>query len=202
MIKSIHIHPDNVIKIDFWGTDNQSDSLRKSSRKEKGVVLPFLKLGRPIETSFTKSVTNGEKYVKIKKATRTGTYVLNSSGLLNGFNSSFLESQTTDKTTTAGSCSIRFGGSERMVGEPNANIPYLSVFITHFITNPAENKGILRKLSVEHNLSARQISEFTDGSWSKAAINDAIKKFSFSRKKLPTAPCYGERIVSGQLMLT
>ncbi len=86
VIKSVHIHPDNVIKIDFWGSDEQSEPLREASRRQKGVVLPFRKLGRPLEASFSMGSSNGEKYSEIKKAVGMGTYVLDSNGFFNDLN--------------------------------------------------------------------------------------------------------------------
>ena len=73
-IKSIHIHPDNVIKVDFWGSEDRSEAMRKASKKP-GVVLPFRELGRPLEASFQTTAFGGEKYAWVKKAVGLGTYL-------------------------------------------------------------------------------------------------------------------------------
>jgi hypothetical protein len=53
--------------VDFWGTARQSEAVREAHRKQSGVVLPFRKLGRPLEASW-KGAEGGEKMVEIKKA--------------------------------------------------------------------------------------------------------------------------------------
>ena len=67
LIKSIHIHPDNVIRLDLWGSEERSETLRAAS-KSSGVVLPFHRLGRPLKASFHTTAFGGEKYIEVKKA--------------------------------------------------------------------------------------------------------------------------------------
>ena len=74
VIKAIHIHPDNILKIVFWASDFQSREERKEARKQKGVVLPFLKLGRPLAASFTMGAAGGRELSAAKKAAEIGTY--------------------------------------------------------------------------------------------------------------------------------
>jgi hypothetical protein len=90
LIKTIHVHPENVIMVDFWGSERQSEALRESHKGQSGVVLPFRKLGRPLEASFI-GVDGGERMAEIKKAAGIGVY-------LGGF------------LMDDGSSSIRFGG--------------------------------------------------------------------------------------------
>lgn len=75
LIKSIHINPDNVIRIDLWSSEKQSEALRKASEGQIGVVLPFKKQGRPLEASFATGSFGGEKFAEIKKATEIGIYL-------------------------------------------------------------------------------------------------------------------------------
>lgn len=79
VVKSIHVNPDNVIRIDFWANENQSEAARDASRKA-GVVLPFRKLGEPLEASFRLNAARGDKFSEIKKAAGLGAYVLSQSG--------------------------------------------------------------------------------------------------------------------------
>jgi hypothetical protein len=90
------------------------------------------------------------------------------------------------------------GGGELMLHEPRVNISYLSIFITHFLSNPSANSGILRKLYIENSLSTYQIEEITDSMWSKSAIGDALKKNLISRDRLASRPQYGEKFVGGK----
>ena len=76
VIKAIHIHPDNILKIVFWASDFQSREERKEARKQKGVVLPFLKLGRPLAASFTIGAAGGRELSAAKKAAEIGIYAL------------------------------------------------------------------------------------------------------------------------------
>ena len=63
-------------KIDFWASDFQSREERKEARKQKGVVLPFLKLGRPLAESFTMGAAGGRELLEAKKAAGIGIYAL------------------------------------------------------------------------------------------------------------------------------
>jgi len=90
VIKSIHVSPDNVIRIDFWANESQSEAYREASRKA-GVVLPFRKLGVPLEASFRQNASRDDEFTEIKKAAGLGTYVLSNSGfLMDDGSSSFL----------------------------------------------------------------------------------------------------------------
>lgn len=60
-------------------------------------MLPFRKLGRPLEASFEASASSGQKYAEIKKAIGLGTHICGS------FDDGFLN--------VAGSTSIRNGGA-------------------------------------------------------------------------------------------
>ncbi len=75
IIKSIHVHPENVIKVDFWASPFQSDSERKESLEESGVVLPFQKMGRPLEASFRRYASKGDGFASAHKVAGLGIYV-------------------------------------------------------------------------------------------------------------------------------
>ena len=81
VIKTIHVHPENVIQIDFWANEYQSEAQRDASRKS-GVVLPFLKLGMPLEASFRQNASREDRFSEIKKTAGLGTYVLCNGGFL------------------------------------------------------------------------------------------------------------------------
>jgi site-specific DNA recombinase len=101
VIKTIHVSPDNVIRIDFWANESQSEAYREASR-QAGVVLPFRKLGMPLEASFRQNASRDDEYTEIKKAAGLGTYVLSNSGfLMDGGSSSFLNGRG-DRIRTCG----------------------------------------------------------------------------------------------------
>ena len=75
VIKAIHVHPENVIQVDFWGNEHQSRISRKNSL-QPGVVLPFRKLARPLEASFHQNNYKKDRFSEIKKAAGLGTYAL------------------------------------------------------------------------------------------------------------------------------
>ena len=90
------------------------------------------------------------------------------------------------------------GGPSLILHEPRSPIAYLSVFITHFLSAPAENLAILRKLYIENSLSTYQIEQITESFWSKTATADALRNNNISRKRVPSRlPC-GERFAGGQ----
>ena len=76
VIKSIHIHPDNTIKVDFWENESRSMEDKKLSLGMKGVSIPFHKPGRPLEASFTMGASSRGKLIEIKKNLNLGTRVL------------------------------------------------------------------------------------------------------------------------------
>ena len=76
----------------------------------------------------------------------------------------------------SGSSNIRGGRGSEIIGKPNHNSSYVSLFITHFLNTPAEKFGILRKLYVDFKLSTRSIEKLTQFSWSKTSILEALKK--------------------------
>ena len=97
-IKSIRVHPDNVIQIDFCVDEyRQFKALGKTSDK-RGIVLPFRKLGRPLEASFRRNASREDKFSGIKKAIGLGTYVLGHDDFL----------------MVAGSSSVGHGGTSRI----------------------------------------------------------------------------------------
>lgn len=49
VIKSIHINPDNVIRIDVWGGKNRPERPERSQQTQSGVVLPFYKKAKTFE---------------------------------------------------------------------------------------------------------------------------------------------------------
>jgi site-specific DNA recombinase len=49
VIKSIHINPDNVIRIDVWGGKNRPERPERSQSTQTGVVLPFYKTAKKFE---------------------------------------------------------------------------------------------------------------------------------------------------------
>jgi hypothetical protein len=90
------------------------------------------------------------------------------------------------------------GGPRPVLHEPRAQVAYLSVFIQHFLSVPAENLAILRKLYIDNSLSTYQIEEITDSSWSKTAIADALRKSNIARERVPSRLSFGEKFVGGQ----
>ena len=82
VIKSIRVHPENVIQIDFWTDEYRGSKTPKTpetpgkASDKRGIVLPFRKLGKPLEASFRKNASREDKFSGIKKAVGLGTYVL------------------------------------------------------------------------------------------------------------------------------
>lgn len=54
VIKSIHINPDNVIRIDVWGGKNRPERPERSQPTQAGAVLPFYKKAKIFEFSDIK----------------------------------------------------------------------------------------------------------------------------------------------------
>ncbi len=75
VIKTIHVHPDNVIRIDFWTSESQS-SVAVKDAFQSGVVLPFQPLGRPLEASFRENASREDRFSDIKRAANLGVYIL------------------------------------------------------------------------------------------------------------------------------
>jgi len=91
---------------------------------------------------------------------------------------------------------VRFGGRSLRLDEPLSTVSYVSVFIPHFIGNPAENHEILRKLYLDFDLSSYQISDLTG--WSRTSISDYLRKAKINKESIKSPiPRYGEREVSG-----
>ena len=57
IIKSIHINPNNVIKIDVWGGKNRPERSERSKATLSGLVLPFYKKAQKFEFKDTKKVS-------------------------------------------------------------------------------------------------------------------------------------------------
>ena len=76
VIKSIHIHPKNALKVDIWANRFQAEDERKKARQEKGVVLPFRELGRPLVASYIMGAAKGGKYSEIREKAGMGLSVL------------------------------------------------------------------------------------------------------------------------------
>ena len=68
LIKSVHVHLQNVIRLDLWANKFQPANIEKGELKTSGVVLPFHKLGRPLEASFKDSASRGDRFSKARKA--------------------------------------------------------------------------------------------------------------------------------------
>lgn len=66
----------------------------------------------------------------------------------------------------------------------------LSIFDFHYLAQPIQNDGLLRKLDIEMDLSSYQISEFSG--WSRTSISDALRELDIKKdtKKGPL-PQYG-----------
>lgn len=88
------------------------------------------------------------------------------------------------------------GGGGLMLDEPLSSIPYLSVFIPHFIGKPEDNQEILRKLYLDFDLSSYQIAEITE--WSRVSVSNFLRQEGLTKntRKSPT-PKFGERIIGG-----
>jgi hypothetical protein len=88
------------------------------------------------------------------------------------------------------------GGCAQTLDEPLSTISYVSVFISHFIGNPAENHEILRKLYLDFDLSSYQISDLTG--WSRTAIGEHFRNANIKKKSFKSPlPRFGERDASG-----
>ncbi|RLA61990.1 MAG: hypothetical protein DRQ88_00785 [Epsilonproteobacteria bacterium] len=89
-----------------------------------------------------------------------------------------------------------------MLDEPVDPIPYLSVFITHFLNKPKNNLGIFRKLYLDHGLSVREIESITESAWSKTTIIETMreKKITKSSNAKSNRLKYGERKVQGLIV--
>lgn len=66
----------------------------------------------------------------------------------------------------------------------------LSVFDFHYLAQPIQNEGLLRKLYIEMDLSSYQISEISG--WSRTSISDAMRSLEIEKdgRKGPM-PQYG-----------
>ena len=83
-----------------------------------------------------------------------------------------------------------------MLNEPLNTVSYVSVFIPHFIGNPAENHEILRKLYLDFDLSSYQIANLSG--YSRAAISNFLKREGIKKlKRKPPTPRFGERLAAG-----
>ena len=77
IVKSIHIHPENSIRIDLWSSSEfAAKEVSRKDFKEKGVVLPFRKLGRPLAASFRKYASKGDGMEAIRQKVGMGVFVL------------------------------------------------------------------------------------------------------------------------------
>lgn len=79
------------------------------------------------------------------------------------------------------------------LGEQPPYFIYMSVFIAHFLSLPKENLAILRNLYVEYGLTGQQISEITEGQWSRPSVIGTLKKLGIKRPKLSSTTKYGEK---------
>jgi hypothetical protein len=95
---------------------------------------------------------------------------------------------------------LKDGGSSVMVHEPGHSSSYVSIFITHFFGNPAENQSILRKLYLDFDLSSSQIASITG--FARTTISQFFKSHNIKKEtqKSPNAK-YGERTISGGIRI-
>ena len=105
LIKSIHVHPQNVIRLDLWASESQSANMEKEELKTSGVVLPFHKLGKPLEASFRDNVSCGNRFSEARKEVGLGTYVLSPHHYCNDHGKNHF--------AVAGSPSVAFGDRGR-----------------------------------------------------------------------------------------
>ena len=92
-----------------------------------------------------------------------------------------------------GSHTLTNGVGGARLGEQPLSFSYVSVFITHFLSVPKENPEILRNLYVEYSLTGQQISEITEGQWSRSSLIGTLKKLGIKRPKLSSTTKYGEK---------
>ena len=111
LIQRIHVHPENVIRLDLRANKYHSDDMK--TPEQKGVVLPFHKLGRPLEASFDRDASGGvgikRRYAEIRKAVDFGTHVLAHTGYLGGTS----PSHGAHKAKANGSSCFRSGATYR-----------------------------------------------------------------------------------------
>ena len=69
-------------------------------------------------------------------------------------------------------------------GEHSHTIPYISIFITHFLNLPAQNLEILRKLYEDLGLSSAQIEKITESQWPKTTVLTTLKKYGIKRHQM------------------
>jgi len=69
----------------------------------------------------------------------------------------------------------------------------LSIFDFHYLAQPIQNEGLLRKLYIEMDLSSYQISEISG--WSRTSISDAMRTLRIEKneRKAPVL-AYGEKL--------
>ena len=67
VIKAIHVHPENVIQIEFW-TNAHHSKLSRETSYQPGVVLPFRKLTKPLEASFHQNNYKKDRFFKCEKS--------------------------------------------------------------------------------------------------------------------------------------
>ena len=84
VIKSIHIHPENVLKIDFWTNRFHAEDERQKARQEKGVILPFRKLGKPLVASYKMGEAKGGRFPQVRERAEMGLFVLSQMGDFRG----------------------------------------------------------------------------------------------------------------------
>ena len=72
VIKSIHIHPENALRIDFWGSENHSNDLRQNSLGTTEGVLPLLSKGLALPSSFRKHPSRSDRLEETRKALGQG----------------------------------------------------------------------------------------------------------------------------------
>ena len=75
IIKSIHVHPENALRIDFWASEYRQTG-GGGPAAVAGRVLPYRQLGSPLEGTFRKFASKKDRLEDSRRGTGLGTYVL------------------------------------------------------------------------------------------------------------------------------
>ena len=106
-----------------------------------------------------------------------------------------------DKITAGGggSRNLTNGADSPKAEEPLNSMPYVSIFITHFLNYPAQNLEILRKLAIDFRLTPSRIELMTDFQWPKDTVFEALKKNGIKRQgpQISSRKKFGVKIVQG-----
>ena len=80
VVKGIHVHPQNALRIDFWAGELGGPNIRQHGKgggpKVVGQVLPYRELAHPLKLSFQKFASKRDKFAASREGVGLGTSVL------------------------------------------------------------------------------------------------------------------------------